>query len=120
MSEQLDLLTYGIGPGARITDAVTSHQAADRNLLLRRHDRVECLLAHYHNPRGLTDFELADIVGRQQTSAGKRRGELRDAGLIVETDERRAAPSGSPAIVWRINDAGIAAARMWVMKNARS
>jgi hypothetical protein len=46
---------------------------------------------HDANPDGLTDFELGAMVGRQQTSAGKRRGELRDLGYIEETALRRQA-----------------------------
>jgi len=45
-------------------------------------------------------------MGRQQTSAGKRRGELRDAGYIEDGLMRRPAPSGSMAIVWCITAKG--------------
>ena len=98
------------GPGVRITDPETSWLAAYKTPWLRAHDRWNVLLAHVARPTGLTDFELGDIVGRQQTSAGKRRGELRDKGLIEATDLRRSAPSGSSAIVWRITTAGLRAA----------
>jgi hypothetical protein len=62
---------------------------------------------------GYTDFELVEAYKRrygghpQQTSLGKRRGELRDRGLVeavVGADGKpvkRPAPSGSLAIVWR-------------------
>lgn len=62
---------------------------------------------------GLTDFELVAAYKRrygghpQQTSLGKRRGELRDRGLVeavVGADGKpvkRPAPSGSLAIVWK-------------------
>lgn len=92
------------GPGARNTDPDTSHIAAAR---LRAHDRRQALLVHAKHPDGLTDFELGVLMHRQQTSAGKRRGELRDLGLIVDAEHRRLAPSGSPAIVWRITDMGM-------------
>jgi hypothetical protein len=97
------------GPGVRITDPETSWLAAYKTPWLRAHDRWNVLLAHAAHRGGLTDFELGDIVGRQQTSAGKRRGELRDNGLIEATDLKRNAPSGSPAIVWRITAAGLRA-----------
>ena len=48
----------------------------------------------------LTDFEIADFTGWQQTSIGKRRGECAKAGLVIDTGKRRASPSGSSAIVW--------------------
>ena len=95
------------GPGARRTDPETSHLAADLYPKLRSRDRREALFAHFLSSRsGMTDFELGDAIGRQQTSAGKRRGELRDMGLIEATQERRPAPSGSPTIVWRITEEG--------------
>jgi hypothetical protein len=97
-----DLFSWGLGPGARPTDPETSHSAANLYPRLRGADRRRVLLVHERHPQGLTDFELAAIVGRQQTSAGKRRGELRDMGLIEDSGFRRAAPSMSPAIVWRI------------------
>jgi len=100
---QPDLFTF---VSARSSDPDTSHEAGRRTPSLRAHDRRRVLIAHATHPDGLTDFELAALVGRQQTSAGKRRGELRDVGLIEQTPLRRPAPSGSPAIVWRITPAG--------------
>lgn len=96
----------------RVTDPDTSHLAAKRSPLLRACDRKRCLLVHAAHPAGLTDFELAAMIERQQTSAGKRRGELRDAGYVEDALVRRPAPSGSPAIVWRITAAGSAAANL--------
>jgi hypothetical protein len=94
--------------GARKTDPETSHEAAEINQAARRRDRWNVLMEHYHHAwHGLTDFELANITKRQQTSVGKRRGELRDIGLIEKTDMRRPAPSGASAIVWRITYAGM-------------
>jgi hypothetical protein len=92
--------------GARRSDPETSWQAAYRDLRRRAGDRILALEVHIAHPRGLTDFELGDLMGRQQTSAGKRRGELRDLGLIEATALRRLAPSGSPAIVWLITNQG--------------
>jgi hypothetical protein len=56
-------------------------------------------------PNGLTDFELADVTGIKQTSIGKRRHELMQAGhvepLTVDGRQvRRAAPSGASAGVY--------------------
>lgn len=102
----IDLFNYQ-PVAARNTDPETSHQAAARSPNIKAKDRRSVLMAHAENPDGLTDFELAAIVNRQQTSAGKRRGELRDLGLIAMTELRRPAPSGSPSIVWRITDTGI-------------
>ncbi len=83
--------------------AASVNASAGRLLALRT-------LAEY--PAGLTDFELADATGWQQTSIGKRRGELFRAGLVeVATGPdgkplKRPAPSGKLALVWRLTLAG--------------
>ena len=100
---QVDLF----GPGARATDPNTSHEAADRVRPRAATDRGRVLLVHAKYLSGLTDFELAERMDRQQTSVGKRRGELRDAGFIEATKDLRPAPSGSRAIVWRITRDGL-------------
>lgn len=105
-----DLFAYAATVGARRTDPDTSRAAAARSPATRRADCIEVLRIHAKYQDGLTDFELAHIMRRQQTSAGKRRGELRDLGLIAPTDLRRPAPSGSPSIVWKITADGIATA----------
>jgi predicted transcriptional regulator len=102
---------FDIEPLARRTDPETSHEAAERMKPLAPRDRLAVLLAHWTKPDGMTDFELAASLGRQQTSVGKRRGELRDAGLITDAEIRRKSPSGSTAIVWRITAKGMAMAR---------
>ena len=84
----------------RNTDPDTSEDAAKRDPEQRQRDRDRALAALRAAPDGLTDYELAAIIGRQQNSAGKRRGELRDAGLVRDSGRRRPAPSGSSAIVW--------------------
>ena len=101
---------FDIPLASRKKDPATSREAASIN---HHAARVAALLAHADNPDGLTDFELASIIGRQQTSAGKRRGELRDNGLIEGTSIRRPSPSGVAATVWRITaDGKFAAQRM--------
>jgi hypothetical protein len=92
--------------GVRWSDPDTSWQAAFRDLQRRAGDRLRALQIHYTKPQGLTDYELAERMIRQQNSAGKRRGELRDLGLIEESPNRRPAPSGSPTIVWVITENG--------------
>lgn len=116
MNQQTDLLNWLAtrAPAARMSDPDTSHEAADAHPVVRGRDRVAALKAHAEHPNGLTDFELAELVGRQQTSAGKRRGELRDLGLIEQTEERRPAPSGSSAIVWRVTEEGKRMANQYV------
>lgn len=97
-------------PAVRNTDPDTSHIAAQAALSRKATDQRLVLRIHAANPDGLTDFELADIAQRAQTSLGVRRGQLRDAGLIVNSGLKRPSPSGSPSIVWKISEAGLRAA----------
>ena len=90
---------------ARRTDPETSHAAVTN--IDRRGDQQRVLAVHAQHSTGLTDFELANLCGRSQTSLGKRRGELRDAGLIEDSGRKRPAPSGALATVWRITEAGM-------------
>jgi hypothetical protein len=98
--------------GARATDPETSHLAAAEAIGRKAHHQRLTLAALLAADDGLTDFELAAITGVQQTSIGKRRGELRDAGLVRQlTNEdgitvRRPSPSNSPSIVWTLTAAG--------------
>lgn len=90
-------------PVARATDPVTSWDAArDAKALSGRNRQMAYRALQDAGERGLTDFELADITGVAQTSIGKRRKELQDAGYVVATDMTRPAPSGSAARVWRV------------------
>lgn len=86
---------------ARRGDPDTSRCAAADALPNADTHRARVLATLREHAAGLTDFELADLLGLQQTSAGKRRGELRDRGLVEDSGYRRPAPSGSLAIVWR-------------------
>jgi hypothetical protein len=86
----------------RVTDPDTSHEAAlDYDELTRDTDRARAHRALIEaGDDGLTDYELGDRIGRQQNSAGKRRGELRDRGYVEDSGRRRPAPSKAQAIVW--------------------
>jgi transcription initiation factor IIE alpha subunit len=100
-----------VPPNVRPNNPSTSHLAANAHPTVRGKDRIAALLMLATFPSGLTDYELADLINRQQNSAGKRRQELRDNGLVEETTERRKGPSGSLCIVWRINEAGLRLAK---------
>lgn len=95
---------------ARTSDPQTSHQAGQRTSDELRAAYKRVLAVHKAHPRGLTDHEMSAMIRGLQTSYGKRRGELRDMGMIEDSHERRPAPSGSSAIVWRITKAGMEAA----------
>lgn len=102
-------LSLDDAPRARATDPSTSHEAARR--VKAGTDKAAVLRVHHNHPGGLTDFELADRMGRAQTSVGVRRGSLVRDGLVVATETRRATPSGAMAIVWRITPDGVDVAR---------
>jgi hypothetical protein len=101
-AEAVDVAGPEPRPVARSSDPSTSWQAAEIaeiNAGTNRALALEALRAA--GAAGLTDFQLAEITGVQQTSIGKRRGELVRMGLVVGTGETRPSPSGSPALVWR-------------------
>ena len=70
-------------------------------------ERDARLLAE-HGP--LSDFDLARLTGRTQTSLGVRRGELVRVGLVERHDRAGVSNTGSPCIRWRLTNAGKAAA----------
>jgi hypothetical protein len=109
MTDQMNLLDWQPSP-ARNSDPVTSHIAADRAGMKASHNRL-MVLRHLIASGPMTDFELAAVCGIQQTSIGKRRGECRDWYLVEQHKEdgeavTRKSPSGSPALVWGITEAG--------------
>lgn len=97
-------------PAARNTDPATSHTAAQHAAVTAGTHRALALRVLARYDEGLTDFELAARTNLQQTSIGKRRGELVAMGYVERTAHTRPAPSGSPAIVWRITPRGLAVA----------
>lgn len=91
-------------PAKRVGDPDTSVEPSQQRM---SKGRLKALACHYLHPDGLTDFELAELIDSQQTSAGVRRKELERAGLVVATTKRRPSPSGKPVIVWRITSQGV-------------
>ena len=83
--------------GYQYTD--TSQAAAEAVSAETIRANVFTLLA---DGRGYTTDEAAAFLGYDRYSVRPRFTELRDSGLIVQTDERRQNRSGRYAIVWRI------------------
>lgn len=95
---------------ARQTDPWTSHAAVPIGWLSEgRRIALEALKGA--GERGYNDFELAAVTGIQQTSIGKRRKELQDAGLVDHrfvidpktlrlVPDVRPSPSGKASMVW--------------------
>lgn len=86
--------------GARNTDPDTSLEAAESITdEARRHvyDQIIRIIFE-HGPQ--TDWQLGQKLGLLATSAGKRRGELRDMGLVEQTEFRGPTSTG-PKRAWR-------------------
>lgn len=111
--EQLQLL--GMTRTGDLDTAESAAVIALTSVADGRQKALDALASVY--PDGLSDFDLADITGTQQTSIGKRRGELVDAGFVERhRDEfgqwaRHTTPTGSPCSVWSLTDTGITAWR---------
>lgn len=100
LADSATAMISNLGHGtARSTDPETSHAAA---ALPRPGHQARVLDAHRARPDGLTDFELAAVVGLKQTSCGVRRAELTKAGLIEDSGLRRPSDTGTPSIVWKL------------------
>ena len=93
----------------RNADPWTSVEAGNKASLGASRGRLLVLQALAdHGP--LTDFELADVTGWQQTSIGKRRLECARRGWVEPClddngeQKTRPAPSGSKSLVWKLAD----------------
>lgn len=98
-------------PGARLTDPLTSHLAAQahtRPATRDIHDKVLAILLD--GPA--TDFDLARRTGLKQTSVGCRRHELckQDPPLVEELDRNGRSDTGSPCNRYQLTDHGRARA----------
>lgn len=85
----------------RRTDPDTSRAAAYRHPEERRTGRViarETIRAAGRD--GLMDWQVQMLTGWPLNSINKRRGELRDQGLVVDSGRRGKTPTGSEAIIW--------------------
>jgi len=110
-----EALILPAAPAVRANDPDTCHaptierMSRGRWQALAPHARAHLDLTAGRSDRfGLTDFELATLTDRAQTSIGKRRGELAALGLIADIGDRRPAPSGAMSAVWAITPDGMA------------
>lgn len=75
--------------------------------------RLALMALYAAGENGLNDFELEDVTGVQQASIGKRRGELRDKGLVRRASDEagnalsRPSHEGNPSAVWCLTAAGV-------------
>lgn len=98
-----------VTPKARTTDPDTSHRAARQVRRKAGTAKMQLLAAHASRPDGLTDREAAELAGLDLRSEyATRCSELRRAGLLRDTDERRPDPdTGTDRMVRRITAEGI-------------
>jgi hypothetical protein len=99
-------------PMARASDPDTAHQAAWAAHNTDHRAVYIAILAAVHEHGPLTDYHLSLHVARRtgipilRTSVGKRRGELRDMGLMVDSGHRAKTDTNSTAIRWANTPAG--------------
>jgi hypothetical protein len=96
-------------PLFRNTDPDTSREGA-KQVKPRRGSQQWVLLQAFAEAVDLTDEEAGERTGlahKPKCCYWKRCSELRHAGLIVDTGERRDSSAGSPQMVCRITPAGL-------------
>ena len=89
-------------PRARRTDPETSKLAAESMVGAAR-DHRDRILAHLRAiaPAAANKDEIGAAIGLDNVQVARRCGELRDAGLIVDSGETRPSKSGRAATCWR-------------------
>lgn len=99
----------------QVTD--TTHDAHARQTYSVADAGRRLVLAALADYGPMTDFDLAARISRhlgrtvKQTSVGKRRGELRDMGLVEDTHRKGRSDTDSPCIVWALTVDGEREAR---------
>lgn len=103
----------GLALAARSTDPHTAHDAAAAVTDVQRRQVYRAVLEALYEHGPSTDHDLARYVSGKlghpigQTSVGKRRGELRDAGLVADSGHKGRTPTGATAIRWGLTTQGI-------------
>ena len=99
---------------ARMSDPDTAHEAAAAVSDVQRRNVYRAVLEALVEHGPSTDHDLARYVSGKlghpigQTSAGKRRGELRDAGFVCDSGHKGIVrETGAKAIRWALTPAGI-------------
>ena len=90
---------------SRANDRDTARIAGKRANLTDGQTKVLKALAGAGS-RGLLDHDHHRLNGLIPTSAGKRRLELMQMGLVIDSGHRRATSTGTAAIVWILSEAG--------------
>lgn len=108
-SSRVDAIEGVVIPAAPTDTQQAAARAASKTARPRR---VQVLLAiAAAGSNGLTDDELVTHLRIGPNTVRPRRGELVEAGLVIDSGVRRASQSGNPATVWILTADGIAAAQ---------
>jgi hypothetical protein len=90
---------------ARQADPDTAHEAAKINLEIHGAQRLSVLCyLRSQGTSGATDYEIGRAIGILRTSAGKRRKELCELGLVRDLGQRRSTDTGATAMVWVVTE----------------
>jgi hypothetical protein len=92
--------------GLRLRSNRDTARAAGQRVNLSEGQRKVLLALAGAGSRGLIDHDHERLNGLIPTSAGKRRQELMNVGLVIDSGQRRATSTGTAAIVWVLSDAG--------------
>jgi hypothetical protein len=93
-------------PGARTSDPYTSKEAGADQTPRKNGPRHAFVLLFLDAHPDSTDDDIHEAMGGAYSTPGKRRGELRDAGLVEMTGEGKT-PFGKKAIRWSLSDLGM-------------
>ncbi len=101
------IVTHHTGTRHRTTDPDTARAAAERSAeQLTEHQWLVLKALVDAGQRGMLDHEHEHVNGLIPTSAGKRRLELVDVGLVEKSTLRRPTETGHMAAVWRVTARG--------------
>lgn len=97
---------YPSGPGFKraATSREAAHRIAGHAATVRAAALKEFCVAY---PKGLTADEVAKLLGESVLTVRPRVSELRAAGLIEQTPNRKLNDSGMSAAVWRATPAAL-------------
>lgn len=110
MNEAQELLPFDQTSSHVVRLSVTDRTAGTRRRAHRTADREgrrrEVLAAFgAAGSRGLTDAEVAELLGWSPNRVAPRRLELQRRNLIVATGKTRPTKFGRNAVVWRVTEA---------------
>ena len=96
MQQELPFTPYKL---YRVMDPDTSREAAESVKDLRsRHHTI--ILAGLEKFGLMTSEEISSRTGLDYWAVARRMSELREAGLVIQTEEKRRNKSGRKAVVW--------------------